>query len=80
MFLIESDVFRFVITELEVIMLKVIGLAIISSHQKRITITISLKILLSNAMFKLTVLFSLINVFSSYIKIVNFVSFTHVRL
>lgn len=72
--------FRFVIIELEVIMLKVIGLAIISSHQKRITITISLKILLSNAMFKLTVLFSLINVFSSYIKIVNFVSFTHVRL
>ena len=72
--------FRFVIIELEVIMLKVIGLAIISSHQKRITITISLKMLLSNAMFKLTVLFSLINVFSSYIKIVNFVSFTHVRL
>ena len=72
--------FRFVIIELEVIMLKVIGLAIISSHQKRIKITISLKILLSNAMFKLTVLFSLINVFSNYIKIVNFVSFTHVRL
>ena len=72
--------FRFVIIELEVIMLKVIGLAIISSHQKRITITISLKMLLSNAMFKLTVLFSLINVFSSYVKIVNFVSFTHVRL